>query len=221
VIAHRVAAALAVHAPPPRRVSDHTAQDGPPDAGDPQRIAGASEAPPPTVRPLKERLSLSCLLPRQASPLGAPHRSVIGIIIGRLAGAGMLAPLGALLGLERGEAAEVAETGPHGVSLTRSRVPDLSVWNVEGPEPRTLANGSPLGYDGAVMDPADPVARPVPARLAPGSQTVCYLPWLKMSVALRYVLSFPWTPDARREVRQHIPWLLAEQDRIRKAGWFN
>jgi len=26
---------------------------------------------------------------------------------------------------------------------------------------------------------------------------------------------------ALREVRQHIPWLLAEQDRIRKAGWFN
>ncbi|HEX9408411.1 MAG TPA: hypothetical protein VGA23_02035 [Methylomirabilota bacterium] len=44
---------------------------------------------------------------------------------------------------------------------------------------------------------------------------------LKISVALRYVLSFPWTPDAWREVPQHISWLLAEQDRIRKAGWFN
>jgi hypothetical protein len=49
----------------------------------------------------------------------------------------------------------------------------------------------------------------------------CYLPWLKVSVALRYVLSFPWTPEAWREVRQHIPWLLAEEFRLRKAGWFN
>ncbi len=60
-----------------------------------------------------------------------------------------------------------------------------------------------------------------PHLLAPGSQTTCYLPWLKVSVALRYVLSFSWTPDAWPEVRQHIPWLLDEQDRIRKAGWFN
>jgi len=48
----------------------------------------------------------------------------------------------------------------------------------------------------------------------------CYLPWLKVSVvALRYILTFPWAPDAWREVRQHIPWLLAEQDRTRTAGW--
>jgi len=25
-------------------------------------------------------------------------------------------------------------------------------------------------------------------------QTACYLPWLKISVALRYTLTFPWTP---------------------------
>jgi hypothetical protein len=61
----------------------------------------------------------------------------------------------------------------------------------------------------------------VPYSLAPGSQTVCYLPWLKVSVALRYVRIFPWAPKAWREVRQHVPWLLAEQRRIRKAGWFN
>jgi hypothetical protein len=71
------------------------------------------------------------------------------------------------------------------------------------------------------MEPGDQVARPVPGRCALGAQTTCYLPWLKVSVALQYVLSVPWTPDAWREVRQHIPWLLAEQDRIRKAGWFN
>ena len=68
----------------------------------------------------------------------------------------------------------------------------------------------------------DPTRLPhVPHALAPGPQTVCYLPWLKVSVALQYMLSFPWTPDPWREVRQHIPRLLAEQDRIRKAGWFN
>lgn len=58
-------------------------------------------------------------------------------------------------------------------------------------------------------------------RLASRSQRACYLPWLKIFVALRYVLTYPWAPEAWREVRQHIPWLLAEQDRIRKAGWFN
>jgi len=62
---------------------------------------------------------------------------------------------------------------------------------------------------------------PKTLRLAPGSQTICYLPWLKVSVALRYALTFPWTPDAWAEVRQHIPWLIAEKDRIRAAGWFN
>jgi len=45
------------------------------------------------------------------------------------------------------------------------------------------------------MDPA----RLPPARyaLAPGPQIACYLPWLKVSVALRHVLSFPWTPEGR------------------------
>ena len=58
-------------------------------------------------------------------------------------------------------------------------------------------------------------------RLAPASQRACYLPWLKVSVALRYVRTFPWAPEAWREVRQHVPWLLAEEFRLRKAGWFN
>jgi hypothetical protein len=34
----------------------------------------------------------------------------------------------------------------------------------------------------------------VPHSLAPGSQTVRYLPWLKVSVALRYVRTFPGHP---------------------------
>ena len=45
----------------------------------------------------------------------------------------------------------------------------------------------------------------VPHPLAPGSQTLCYLPWLKVSVALRYVRTFPWAPEAWREVREHVP----------------
>jgi hypothetical protein len=41
------------------------------------------------------------------------------------------------------------------------------------------------------------------------------------SARLWYVRTFPWAPEAWREVRQHIPWLLAEQARLRKTGWFN
>jgi hypothetical protein len=59
---------------------------------------------------------------------------------------------------------------------------------------------------------------PSPADLP---RAACYLPWLKVSVALRYVLTFPWAPEAWRKVRQHIPWLLAEEFRLRRAGWFN
>ena len=65
----------------------------------------------------------------------------------------------------------------------------------------------------------DPTRLPhAPYSLAPGPQTSWYLPWRKVSVALRSVLSFPWTPEAWREVRQHIPWLLGQQKQIRRAG---
>ena len=70
------------------------------------------------------------------------------------------------------------------------------------------------------MHPEQPGA-PVIFPLALRSQTASYLPWLRISVALRYALTFPWTPEASREVRLNIPWLLAEKERIRKAGWFN
>jgi hypothetical protein len=50
------------------------------------------------------------------------------------------------------------------------------------------------------MDPADPAALSTPRHLAPSSPTGIYLPWLKVSAALRYVLSFPWTPDAWRSL---------------------
>jgi len=69
------------------------------------------------------------------------------------------------------------------------------------------------------MDPADPFGHTFP--LAPGSQTTWYLPWLKVSGALRRVPTFPWAPDAWPEVRQHNPWVPSEQHRLRIAGWFN
>src|SRR5438445_11319383 len=49
----------------------------------------------------------------------------------------------------------------------------------------------------------------------------CCRPWLKVSLALRMALTYPWDANAWAEVRQHIPWLLAEQSRIRRAGWLN
>jgi len=48
-----------------------------------------------------------------------------------------------------------------------------------------------------------------------------YSPWLKISLALRLALTYPWDATAWAEVREHIPWLLAEQSRILQAGWFN
>ena len=60
------------------------------------------------------------------------------------------------------------------------------------------------------------------ARLLPSAeQAACYGPWLKVSVALRAALTFPWSPEAWVEIRQHIPWLLAEECRLRRQGWLN
>ena len=41
--------------------------------------------------------------------------------------------------------------------------------------------------------------------------------WLKISLAVRMALTYPWDASAWAEVRQHIPWLLAEESRIRRA----
>jgi hypothetical protein len=43
----------------------------------------------------------------------------------------------------------------------------------------------------------------VPHSLAPGSQTVCYLPWLEVSVALRYVRTFLGTGGEARGPAAH------------------
>jgi hypothetical protein len=49
----------------------------------------------------------------------------------------------------------------------------------------------------------DPTRLPqAPDPLAPAPQTACYLPWLKVSVALRYALTFPWIPEVWAEVRE-------------------
>ena len=47
--------------------------------------------------------------------------------------------------------------------------------------------------------------------LASRSQIARYLPCLKVSAVLRYVRTFSWAPEAWRELRRSIPWLLAEQ----------
>jgi len=68
------------------------------------------------------------------------------------------------------------------------------------------------------VDLEDPEARSGILRLAPGSQTACYLPWLKVSVSLRHALTFPWGPEAWREVRQHIPWLWPRRTASARPG---
>jgi hypothetical protein len=41
------------------------------------------------------------------------------------------------------------------------------------------------------VDSEKPIAFPLP----PASQRAIYFPWLKVSVAFRYVLKFPWAPE--------------------------
>jgi hypothetical protein len=60
----------------------------------------------------------------------------------------------------------------------------------------------------------------VPA-LAPAEQTACYSPWLKVRVLIRAALTMLWSPEAWPEVRKHLPWLLAEERRLRREGWLN
>lgn len=71
------------------------------------------------------------------------------------------------------------------------------------------------------MEPVNPAAHPAPRPRAPDSATACSLPWIKVPVRLGSALTAPWRAEAWVEVRQHIRWLLAEQARIRRAGWFN
>jgi hypothetical protein len=38
---------------------------------------------------------------------------------------------------------------------------------------------------------------------------------------IRAALTMPWSPADWPEIREHPKWLLAEEFRLRKAGWFN
>jgi hypothetical protein len=67
------------------------------------------------------------------------------------------------------------------------------------------------------MDPSSQVPYP----LAPGSQTVWYSPWLKVLVALWYVRTFPWHPTRGGRSGSTFRGFLAEEFRLRRAGWFN
>jgi hypothetical protein len=44
-------------------------------------------------------------------------------------------------------------------------------------------------------------------------------PWLRLALALREIRTEPARP--RGGGRRYVTWLLAEKDRIRRAGWFN
>ena len=68
--------------------------------------------------------------------------------------------------------------------------------------------------------PPMPNTSTVPA-LAPAGQTACYSPWLKVCVLIRASLTTPWSPEAWQEVRARLPWLLAEERRLRGLGWLN
>ncbi len=69
------------------------------------------------------------------------------------------------------------------------------------------------------MDPTRLLEIPHP--LAPNFQTACCSPWLKVRVLIRAVLSHPWSPRGWAEGKAHLPWLLAEERRLRQQGWLN
>ena len=60
-----------------------------------------------------------------------------------------------------------------------------------------------------------------PHPLAPDSQIASYSPWLKARVLIRAALTMLWSRWEWTEVKQHLPWLLAEEARPRRQGWLN
>jgi hypothetical protein len=46
-------------------------------------------------------------------------------------------------------------------------------------------------------------------------------PWLRLSLLLRAMLATRWDAEAWRQVRGHIPDVVAERARVRATGWFN
>ena len=65
-----------------------------------------------------------------------------------------------------------------------------------------------------------PLPNTVPA-LVPAEQTACYLPWVKVRVLIRAALTTLSPPEAWPEVQARLPWLLAEERRLRREGWLN
>ena len=53
---------------------------------------------------------------------------------------------------------------------------------------------------------------------APDSQIASYSPWLKARVLIRAALTMPWSGWEWAEVKQHLPWLLAQEGRLRRQG---
>jgi len=85
----------------------------------------------------------------------------------------------------------------------------------------TLAHPPPFGYHSPAMQPTNPATSPLRYPLAPNSQTACYSPWLKVRVLIRVALTTPWSGQEWAEVKQHLPWLLAEEYRLRRQRWLN
>jgi hypothetical protein len=62
-----------------------------------------------------------------------------------------------------------------------------------------------------------PSTPPVPA-LGSAEQTAYYSPWLKVRVLILAALTEPWSPESWAEVHTRLPWLLAEERRLRAKG---
>ena len=46
-------------------------------------------------------------------------------------------------------------------------------------------------------------------------------PWLRIRQMLRTILTRQWSKEQWRIIEREIPKVLAEENRIRRAGWFN
>lgn len=54
--------------------------------------------------------------------------------------------------------------------------------------------------------------------LGSAEQTAYYSPWLKVRVLILAALTEPWSPESWAEVHTRLPWLLAEERRLRAKG---
>ena len=103
----------------------------------------------------------------------------------------------------------------------RIRAAPVNIANAHASRGPLFARSFPFGYDSPAMEPVDPTTNHLRYPLAPNSQTACYSPWLKVRVLIRAALTTPWSGQEWAEVKQHLPWLLAEEARLRRQGWLN